>query len=90
MSAFLTLDHLSATTPDHRPLFDHLTFSLGAERIGLVGRNGSGKSTLLRIIAGQQSPASGSVLVNGRPVAVAGCAIDCGGYLVAAGSVEAG
>ena len=66
MSAFLTLDNLSATTPDHRPLFDHLTLSLGAERVGLVGRNGSGKSTLLRIVAGQQPPASGSMLVNGR------------------------
>ena len=66
MSAFLTLDNLSATTPDHRSLFDHLTLSLGAERVGLVGRNGSGKSTLLRIIAGQQPPASGSMLVNGR------------------------
>ncbi len=31
-----------------------------------------------------------TVLVNGRPVAVAGSAIDCGGYLVATGSVEAG
>ena len=39
-----------------------------------------------RQIAGGEA----NVLVNGRPVAVAGCAIGCGGYLVAAGSVEAG
>lgn len=31
------------------------------ERIGLAGRNGSGKSTLLKIIAGLQSPSSGTV-----------------------------
>ena len=31
------------------------------DRIGLAGKNGSGKSTLLRIIAGLQSPSSGTV-----------------------------
>lgn len=31
------------------------------DRIGLAGKNGAGKSTLLRIIAGLQSPSSGSV-----------------------------
>jgi len=31
------------------------------DRIGLAGRNGAGKSTLLKIIAGLQSPSSGTV-----------------------------
>ncbi|MBP5589739.1 MAG: ABC-F family ATP-binding cassette domain-containing protein, partial [Bacteroidales bacterium] len=31
------------------------------DRIGLAGKNGAGKSTLLKIIAGKQSPTSGSV-----------------------------
>ena len=61
MPAFLTLDSLAAATPDRRPLFDNLTLSVGAERVGLVGRNGSGKSTLLRIAAGEEKPAAGSV-----------------------------
>ena len=42
MSAFLTLDSVSAETPDRRVLFRDLSLSIGAERIGLVGRNGSG------------------------------------------------
>lgn len=61
MSSFLTLSHLSAATPDGRPLFDDLTLSVGAESIGLVGRNGSGKSTLLHIVAGETLPVSGTV-----------------------------
>jgi ATPase subunit of ABC transporter with duplicated ATPase domains len=65
MSAFLTLDSVSAQTPEHETLFSDLTFSLGAERIGLVGRNGSGKSTLIRIIAGEAEPAAGTVLRSG-------------------------
>ncbi|MDZ7280783.1 ATP-binding cassette domain-containing protein [Sphingomonas sanguinis] len=60
MSSFLTLSDLSAATPDGRLLFQDLTLSVGAERIGLVGRNGSGKSTLLRIAAGD-APLSGTV-----------------------------
>jgi ATPase subunit of ABC transporter with duplicated ATPase domains len=61
MSAFVTLTSVSLTTPDARPLFDGLTLSVGQERIGLVGGNGCGKSTLLNLIAGDVSPASGSV-----------------------------
>ncbi|EHL95281.1 ABC transporter, ATP-binding protein [Acetobacteraceae bacterium AT-5844] len=65
MPALLTLDSLSAATPDGQPLFDNLTLSVGAERIGLVGRNGSGKSTLLRIIGGAAEPRAGTVLRAG-------------------------
>jgi len=61
MPAFITLNSVSLTTPDARPLFDGLTLSVGQERIGLVGRNGCGKSTLLNLIAGDLAPASGSV-----------------------------
>jgi len=65
MPAFLTFDSISATTPDQRPLFTDLTLSIGAERIGLVGRNGSGKSTLLRIAAGMAEPVRGNATRNG-------------------------
>ena len=65
MSAFLTLDGVTLRTPEGRPLFDDLTLSLGAERIGLVGRNGSGKSSLLQVAAGLAEPAAGSVRRSG-------------------------
>ena len=61
MSAFLTLDSISAQTPERQVLFSDLTLSIGAERVALVGRNGSGKSTLIRIIAGMAEPAAGAV-----------------------------
>ncbi|MBI5210161.1 MAG: ABC-F family ATP-binding cassette domain-containing protein [Elusimicrobia bacterium] len=45
-----------------RPLFENLSFGLGeGERAGLIGPNGGGKSTLLRILAGQESPDSGTL-----------------------------
>ncbi|HWX06883.1 MAG TPA: ABC-F family ATP-binding cassette domain-containing protein [Bradyrhizobium sp.] len=65
MTAFLTLDSISLTTPDGRPLFDGLTLAIGRERTGVVGRNGCGKSTLLRVIAGEHEPASGTIQRTG-------------------------
>jgi ATPase subunit of ABC transporter with duplicated ATPase domains len=66
MPALLTLDAAAARTPDGRLLFEGLTFALGRERVGLVGRNGVGKSTLLRLILGEASPSAGSVAVSAR------------------------
>ncbi|MEP7210031.1 MAG: ABC-F family ATP-binding cassette domain-containing protein, partial [Alphaproteobacteria bacterium] len=64
--SFITLDSVSAATPEGRVLFENLTLAIGRERVGLVGRNGSGKSTLLRLIAGEGEPASGTIARNGR------------------------
>jgi ATPase subunit of ABC transporter with duplicated ATPase domains len=61
MPAFITLESVAAATPDGRRLFENLTLSIGAERIGLVGRNGVGKSSLLAILAGARLPAAGTV-----------------------------
>lgn len=62
---FLTLDTISAATPDHRALFQNLSLSVGAERIGVVGRNGAGKSTLLGIVGGTTAPVAGTVTRRG-------------------------
>ena len=42
-------------------------FATRGESIGVLGRNGSGKSTLLRIIAGAESPTSGSIRALSKP-----------------------
>jgi ATP-binding cassette subfamily F protein 3 len=48
-------------------LFEHVSFTINpGDRVGLVGPNGSGKSTLLRILTGEESPDSGSVMADPR------------------------
>jgi ATP-binding cassette subfamily F protein 3 len=43
-------------------LFNDISFLINdQDRIGLTGRNGAGKSTLLKLIAGIQSPSSGTI-----------------------------
>ena len=61
----IVCSHLSFAWPDDTPVFDDLSFAIGAGRTGLVAPNGAGKSTLLRLIAGVLSPGSGSVSVDG-------------------------
>ena len=63
---FITLDGLSARTPDGRALFDDLTLAFGPERTGLVGRNGAGKTTLVRMVLGELAPAAGRVTTRAR------------------------
>ena len=36
------------------------------EKVAILGRSGSGKSTLLNLIAGLDTPTSGSLIVNGK------------------------
>jgi len=45
-------------------LFDGLGFSINQkQRVGLVGQNGHGKTTLFRMIAGEERPDSGSIII---------------------------
>ncbi|MFI8488871.1 ABC-F family ATP-binding cassette domain-containing protein [Streptomyces rubrogriseus] len=56
---------LSFSWPDDTPVFQNLSFTVGAGRTGLVAPNGAGKSTLLKLIAGELRPTGGSVTVSG-------------------------
>ena len=68
MTAALSATGLTRRYRDHLAL-DQVSFEIEAGSIvGLLGRNGAGKTTLLRILAGQEFPSSGEVLVRGaRP-----------------------
>jgi heme exporter protein A len=53
-----------------RPVFDRLSFRLGAgELLALTGRNGSGKTSLLRALAGLTPSEAGTVAWQGLNVA---------------------
>src|SRR5215467_539587 len=50
---------------------DDVSLEVGEnEVVGLVGENGAGKSTLMRILAGVYAPDSGSLQLDGRPIAL--------------------
>jgi ATPase subunit of ABC transporter with duplicated ATPase domains len=56
---------LSFSWPDGTPVLTGLSAVFGPGRTGLIGANGSGKSTLLRLMAGELTPASGTVTATG-------------------------
>ncbi|MEU1709731.1 ABC-F family ATP-binding cassette domain-containing protein [Streptomyces sp. NPDC005706] len=66
MSMSLTCTSLSFAWPDGTSVFDGLDVSFGPGRTGLVGVNGSGKSTLLKLLAGELTPADGTLKVTGE------------------------
>lgn len=60
----LSVDSLSVEF-SARPLFTDVSFVVNTkDRIALVGKNGAGKSTMLKILAGLQTPTSGSVALQ--------------------------
>jgi energy-dependent translational throttle protein EttA len=60
----ITVDGLSKGFGD-KLLIDNLSFSLPpAGIVGIIGPNGAGKTTLFKMLAGQESPDSGSVTVG--------------------------
>ena len=62
MTTLLTVYNLSKSYNIY-PIFEGVSFTINSgERVALVGPNGVGKSTLLKIIAGQDTATSGSVV----------------------------
>ncbi|ODS92334.1 MAG: ABC transporter [Comamonas sp. SCN 65-56] len=71
-SPLLSVRHLRKTVLDATGQFDILrdvSFSLHrGQTVAIVGASGSGKSTLLSIMAGLDTPSSGTVLLDGQDV----------------------
>ncbi|WP_091052432.1 ABC-F family ATP-binding cassette domain-containing protein [Nocardioides sp. YR527] len=57
---------VSFQLPDGRVLLDDVSFRVGdGAKVALVGANGAGKTTLLRIVIGELTPTTGSVVRSG-------------------------
>ncbi|MGI8882301.1 MAG: ATP-binding cassette domain-containing protein [Jatrophihabitans sp.] len=57
----------------HVTALDSVNFTVRAgEVVALIGDNGAGKSTLVKILSGTESPTTGEILIDGRPVTISG------------------
>jgi putative spermidine/putrescine transport system ATP-binding protein len=66
--SFLTISHLEKSFGANRVVKD---FNLSVEKgefISLLGPSGCGKTTVLRMIAGFETPSSGSIAIDGKDV----------------------
>ena len=61
---------MSFAYPNRARLFDGLNVTISAgQTVGLVGGTGSGKTTLTRLLLGLYCPDSGSIRIDGQPLA---------------------
>jgi ATP-binding cassette, subfamily B, bacterial len=67
----IRLEHLSFSYPGtSRVVLDDVSLSLPAGSVvAIVGENGAGKTTLVKLLARMYEPSSGSILVDGVPLA---------------------
>ncbi len=67
----LSLQNLSRQFPGNdTPAVRDVTLEVPrGEILALVGESGSGKTTLLRLVAGLETPDTGEVIIDGKPVA---------------------
>jgi len=69
MEEVLRAEHISKSFPGVLAV-DDVSFSLGkGEILALVGENGAGKSTLSLILSGIHKPDTGTIYLEGKPVA---------------------
>lgn len=62
MISFLQVENLSKRFGEQL-LFENISFGIGkSQKVALIAKNGTGKSTLLQIIAGKDTPETGSVI----------------------------
>jgi energy-dependent translational throttle protein EttA len=63
----IQVSHLGWRLPGGADLLRDVSFSVGdGERAALVGANGVGKTTVLRLVAGELTPTSGTLSIDGR------------------------
>jgi ATPase subunit of ABC transporter with duplicated ATPase domains len=63
----LEVAHLGFTFPGGGTLFEDVSFRVGhGQHVALVGANGAGKTTLVRLVAGDETGATGTITVDGR------------------------
>ena len=65
-AAHVSIAHLHFAHPTQPPLFADLSAVFSAPLTGLIGDNGCGKTTLMRLILGELTPDSGSVVAPER------------------------
>ena len=62
--SLITVENLTHSYTD-RKLFDKAAFHLSeGEKVGIIGVNGTGKSTFLKIVAGEEVPDEGEIVVR--------------------------
>ncbi|HEU4940422.1 MAG TPA: ABC transporter ATP-binding protein, partial [Candidatus Eisenbacteria bacterium] len=67
--ASLTIAQLSLVYPNGTRAVDSIEIALAdGEFLAILGPSGCGKSSLLRLIAGLETPTSGTIAMNGRDV----------------------